>query len=46
MYLPEYLERNEQDNFIKQCLYMNKKHRIIGEMKKLKMNNIMHDNSE
>ena len=46
MYLPELLERNRQDNFIKQCLFMNKKYRMIGEMKGLKMNNKMHDNSE
>ena len=30
--LPEYLERNGQDNCIKQCLFVNLKYRSIGEM--------------
>ena len=37
---------NGQDNCIKQCLFRNKKYKNIGEMNELKMNNIMHDNSE
>ena len=31
---------------LNKCLFRNKKYIIIGEMKELKMNNIMHDNSE
>ena len=40
MYLPELLERNRQDNCIKPCLFVNRKYRSIGEMEKLKINNI------